>query len=135
MVGVMPICFGAWRIMDVGNTDYCRKLIIEENQVFDKRVLIMRKIDDNSVDAINSLAKVFSCPSRVRIVESLIDCPRTVTEITKITGLPQPATSNHIRIMVFANALKIHARMGKWTYYKLTSNCRGLFEFFKQIVR
>ena len=42
------------------------------------------------------LFRGFSDPSRLSILEALLDEPRTVGEIVRITGLSQPNVSSHL---------------------------------------
>jgi DNA-binding transcriptional ArsR family regulator len=60
----------------------------------------------------------FSQPSRLLILESLRDQPRTVTEICRTTGLSQPNVSNHLACLLGCRLVERESR-GRFAYYRL----------------
>ena len=71
--------------------------------------------------AIRSKAQLFSGfsePSRLLILETLRQAPRTVTEICRITGLSQPNTSNHLACLLGCRLVVREAR-GRHAFYRL----------------
>ena len=59
----------------------------------------------------------FADPSRLAILESLRDGPRTVGEIVEATGLSQPNTSNHLRCLRDCGVLHSE-KHGRYVYYE-----------------
>ena len=52
--------------------------------------------EKTTLSAKAKLFRGFSDPSRLSILEALLDEPRTVGEIVRITGLSQPNVSSHL---------------------------------------
>ena len=57
-------------------------------------------------------------PSRLMILDTLRDGPRTVTEICDATGLAQPNASNHLACLLGCR-LVARERRGRFAYYRL----------------
>ena len=58
-------------------------------------------------------------PSRLSILEALVEGPRSVCEITQSTGLSQPNTSNHLSCLLGCGLVTREQR-GRFAYYRLT---------------
>jgi DNA-binding transcriptional ArsR family regulator len=71
-----------------------------------------------SVAAVQRLFKVLGDESRLRILQTLADGERSVSEILEGTGLPQTLTSFHLRILREAGVL-VTDRRGPFIYYRL----------------
>ncbi len=52
--------------------------------------------EKTALSAKAKLFRGFGDPSRLSILEALLDAPKTVGEIVQITGLSQPNVSNHL---------------------------------------
>jgi DNA-binding transcriptional ArsR family regulator len=59
----------------------------------------------------------FSEPSRLRIMEALVDRPRSVSEIAEVTGLSQPNTSNHLACLLGCGLVEREQR-GRFAFYR-----------------
>jgi DNA-binding transcriptional ArsR family regulator len=71
-----------------------------------------------SVAAVQRLFKVLGDESRLRILQTLVDGERSVSEILERTGLPQTLASFHLRILREAGVLATERR-GPFIYYRL----------------
>jgi DNA-binding transcriptional ArsR family regulator len=71
-----------------------------------------------SVVAVQRLFKVLGDESRLRILQTLVDGERSVSEILERTGLAQTLTSFHLRILREAGVLATERR-GPFIYYRL----------------
>ena len=56
--------------------------------------------------------------NRYRILEALMKGPRTVGEIAKKVDLPQPAVSQHLKVLKSANLVE-DARQGQEVFYSV----------------
>jgi ArsR family transcriptional regulator len=56
--------------------------------------------------------------TRLRILESLIEGDRTVSELIDLLGIGQSLVSHHLRILRDAG-LVIDRREGRWVYYEI----------------
>ena len=74
-------------------------------------------MDDRIYD-LADLFKVFSDSTRIRILYSLIDNERSVTEISKLLNMNQSAISHQLRILKNSKLIK-NRRQGKIIYYSL----------------
>ncbi len=76
-----------------------------------------------------------SDPSRVLILELLLDGERNVSELMELTGMPQSRLSNHLaclRTCGFATT----RRDGKFIYYRvIDQRVRDLLDIARSIVR
>ncbi len=57
-------------------------------------------------------------PSRLRILEALVEGRRSVSEITEATGLSQSNTSNHLSCLLGCGLVAREQR-GRFVYYRL----------------
>lgn len=64
------------------------------------------------------LFRGFSDPSRLAILESLRDAPRSVTGIVEITGLTQPNVSNHLACLLDCGLVTREQR-GRFAIYRV----------------
>ncbi len=63
----------------------------------------------------------FSDPSRLKIMESLREVPRTVSEIVEITGLSQPNVSNHLGCLRECGLVRAE-KQGRYVSYRLSDD-------------
>ena len=64
------------------------------------------------------LFRGFSDPSRLAILESVRDTPRSVTQIVEITGLTQSNVSNHLACLLDCDLVNREQR-GRYAIYRL----------------
>ncbi|MEM4325720.1 MAG: metalloregulator ArsR/SmtB family transcription factor [Candidatus Pacearchaeota archaeon] len=67
---------------------------------------------------IEKFGKSIGSTSRYKIVESLLKGQKTVGELVKITGLSQPAVSQHLKTLK-NNNIVINERRGQEIFYTL----------------
>ncbi len=65
-----------------------------------------------------TIFNALSEPNRMRIVDLLLDGPLTVGEIADRLGLRQPQASKHLRILLEAGLVEVHADANR-RHYKL----------------
>lgn len=65
-----------------------------------------------------TIFNALSEPNRMRIVDLLLDGPLTVGEIAGRLGLRQPKASKHLRILLEAGLVEVHADANR-RHYKL----------------
>ncbi len=65
-----------------------------------------------------SLTRAISHPLRKKIIESLADAPRTVSEIMFLTGGSQPMVSSNLAILLSANVVESYP-LGRERIYRL----------------
>jgi len=58
-------------------------------------------------------------PSRLSILEALVEGPRSVSEISDFAGLSQPNTSNHLSCLLGCG-LVTREQQGRFVYYRIT---------------
>ena len=73
----------------------------------------------NAIALKAKLFRGFSDPSRLSILECLLDGPRNVSEIVAVTGLSQPNASNHLACLRDCG-LVTAAQEGRYVYYRLS---------------
>lgn len=87
-----------------------------------------------SLNLKSKLFRGFADSSRLSIVESLREGPRSVTEIVEITGLTQPNASNHLACLLDCGLVEREAR-GRYAYYRLADGrVRELLEIADAIM-
>lgn len=60
----------------------------------------------------------FADPSRLAILQSLVDGPQSVGDIVEATSLSQPNTSNHLSCLLDCG-LVTREKRGRYAYYQL----------------
>lgn len=75
--------------------------------------------EDQAASLKAKLFRGFSDASRLSILESLQDGPRTVTEIVDVTGLGQSNVSNHLGCLRDCG-LVTRQQQGRYVYYQLS---------------
>jgi ArsR family transcriptional regulator, cadmium/lead-responsive transcriptional repressor len=67
------------------------------------------------------LFRGFSDPSRLAILESLREGPRSVSEVVEVTGLSQPNVSNHLACLLDCG-LAAREQRGRFAFYGLADS-------------
>ena len=83
----------------------------ESNAVFDD-------IDEEELSELAELFKIFGDSTRIKILYSLFDRERNVTEICEVLGMNQPAISNQLKILKTSKLVRSR-RDGKSMVYSL----------------
>jgi ArsR family transcriptional regulator len=74
-----------------------------------------------------SFARALGDPTRWRIVRLVLDDALCVCELADILDMPQSSVSSHVQIIRKAGLLESE-RCEKWTYFRLSTQARGLVE-------
>ncbi len=73
-------------------------------------------------------------PTRLRMLELLIDGPMTVTELTRQLRIPQSNVSNHLACLRWCGFVASE-NSGKWTYYSVRNpEIRKIIELGRALV-
>jgi ArsR family transcriptional regulator len=76
-------------------------------------------MEPGAADALASLFKALSDPTRVAIVNRLACCDECcVCDLTSVFDLSQPTVSHHLRVLRDAGLVEAERR-GTWAYYRL----------------
>ena len=75
----------------------------------------------NAIALKAKLFRGFSDPSRLSILECLLDGSRNVSEIVAVTGLSQPNASNHLACLRDCG-LVTAVQEGRYVYYRLSDD-------------
>jgi DNA-binding transcriptional ArsR family regulator len=78
-----------------------------------------RLLSDSELDFVAKRFKILSEPSRLKILRSLFDCEKSVTDIIESTGLLQANVSKQLRILQ-DNGIVGCRPDGLMRYYRLT---------------
>ncbi len=62
---------------------------------------------------------VFGDPTRLRLLEALLDGERSVSELVKLVGAPQSRVSNHLACLKWCR-LAQSERRGRMVFYRVT---------------
>ncbi len=65
--------------------------------------------------------KILSEPIRLRILQTLQDCEKSVTELTKMVDSSQPNVSKHLKILQDAGIVKRY-QQGNTVYYSIADD-------------
>ena len=80
-----------------------------------------------------SFGKLFSDPTRLRIIKLLLTQPMCVCELMEVLRINQSCVSQHLTILKYHHLLKAH-RDGKWIVYeidpKVLEQCLKEIEYF-----
>lgn len=81
------------------------------------------------------LFKGFADSSRLSILETLLDSPKSVSEIVKETGLSQPNTSTHLSCLLEC-ALIQKTKKGREVFYEIsTKEVRTIIQGVENILK
>jgi len=76
-------------------------------------------MSDQGITRAAELFKALSSPSRLAILQLLIDAPSTVSALVAATGQSQPLVSQHLKNLRSANVVTVE-RVGREATYSLT---------------
>lgn len=90
---------------------------------------------DVSSDLAAKYFRALGDPTRLKIVELLMEGPLTVTQLTQQLRIPQSNVSNHVACLRWCGFVASE-NQGKWTYYSITnSKIRKVVELIRTLVR
>ena len=69
-------------------------------------------------DALARYFRVLGDPTRLRIVEALLDRERTVSELVALVGAPQSRVSNHLACLKWCRVARAERR-GRYVVYRI----------------
>jgi DNA-binding transcriptional ArsR family regulator len=73
-------------------------------------------------------------PTRLRILERILEQPMTVSDLVRELGCPQSNVSNHLACLRWCGFLEAESR-GKWTYYSVRDpKVRALIDLGRTLV-
>jgi len=73
----------------------------------------------SSIDLQAKLFRGFADPSRLSILEALLEQERTVSDLVQTTGLTQPNVSNHLSCLRDCGLVTLR-QQGRFAYYSLS---------------
>lgn len=87
----------------------------------------MSSMSEEEISRVSEFFKVFGDPTRVRVLECLIERPRTVHEIVDCVNVSQSAVSHQLSILRKSFIVKTE-RDGRFITYKLDDeHIKGIF--------
>jgi DNA-binding transcriptional ArsR family regulator len=93
-----------------------------------------REALDVSTDLAAKYFRALGDPTRLRIVELLMEGALTVTELTRHLRIPQSNVSNHIACLRWCGLVGSESQ-GKWTYYSVSNpKIRKIIELVRALV-
>ena len=75
----------------------------------------------SSIDLQAKLFRGFADPSRLSILEALLDQERTVSDLVQATGFTQPYVSNHLSCLRDCGLVTVR-QQGRFSYYSLSDD-------------
>ena len=75
----------------------------------------------SSIDLQAKLFRGFSDPSRLSILEALLEQERTVSDLVQATGFTQPNVSNHLSCLRDCGLVTVR-QQGRFSYYSLSDD-------------
>ena len=75
----------------------------------------------SSIDLQAKLFRGFSDPSRLSILEALLEQERTVSDLVETTGFTQPNVSNHLSCLRDCGLVAVR-QQGRFSYYSLSDD-------------
>jgi DNA-binding transcriptional ArsR family regulator len=73
----------------------------------------------SSIDLQAKLFRGFADPSRLSILEALLEQERTVSDLVQATGFTQPNVSNHLSCLRDCGLVTVR-QQGRYSYYSLS---------------
>ncbi len=99
----------------MANDMLCDVTLVHEDAV--QGVLAGRASEDD-VGALASVFQVLASPTRLRMVEALVDRELCVCDLAAVAGVSQSAISHHLRQMRDLHLVR-YRREGRMAYYRL----------------
>ena len=78
----------------------------------------------SSIDLQAKLFRGFADPSRLSILEALLEHERTVSDLVETTGFTQPNVSNHLSCLRDCGLVTVRQH-GRFAYYRLSDDRVG----------
>jgi DNA-binding transcriptional ArsR family regulator len=75
----------------------------------------------SSIDLQAKLFRGFADPSRLSILEALLEQERTVSDLVQATGFTQPNVSNHLSCLRDCGLVSVR-QQGRFSYYSLSDD-------------
>ena len=75
----------------------------------------------SSIDLQAKLFRGFADPSRLSILEALLDQERTVSDLVETTGFTQPNVSNHLSCLRDCGLVTVR-QQGRFSFYSLSDD-------------
>ena len=75
----------------------------------------------SSIELQAKLFRGFADPSRLSILEALLDQERTVSDLVETTGFTQPNVSNHLSCLRDCGLVTVR-QQGRFSYYSLSDD-------------
>ena len=75
----------------------------------------------SSIDLQAKLFRGFADPSRLSILEALLDQERTVSDLVETTGFTQPNVSNHLSCLRDCGLVAVR-QQGRFSFYSLSDD-------------
>ncbi|MFR1708525.1 MAG: ArsR/SmtB family transcription factor [Clostridium sp.] len=95
--------------------DVCMQACIHD-EVIDK--LKNKTLNDNTVEELSNLFKSMADPTRIKILNILLNTEACVCDIAALTNMTQSAISHQLRVLKLARIVKSR-KDGKVVYYSL----------------
>jgi DNA-binding transcriptional ArsR family regulator len=77
-------------------------------------------LEDPRLGKLRAAAAALGEPRRFQLLLHLIESPRTVLELTRLTGWPQSLVSHHLATLARAGLTEVH-RIGRFRRYQISS--------------
>ena len=78
-------------------------------------------LNDNKINSLSELFKIFSDPTRLKIINILLNEEKCVSDISNILNISQSAISHQLKILKTSKLVK-YTKKGKEVYYSLFDN-------------
>ena len=78
-------------------------------------------LNDNKINSLSELFKIFGDPTRLKIINILLNEEKCVNEISNILNISQSAISHQLKILKTSKLVK-YTKKGKEVYYSLFDN-------------
>lgn len=89
--------------------------------------------EPRETEALSRYFRVLGDPTRLRILEALLERERTVSELVQLVGAPQGRVSNHLACLKWCRVAESERR-GRNVIYQLTdSRMRGLLRDAREL--
>lgn len=75
-------------------------------------------LNDNKINSLSELFKIFGDPTRLKIINILLNEEKCVSDISNILNISQSAISHQLKILKTSKLVK-YTKKGKEVYYSL----------------
>ena len=93
-------------------------------------VMVTKNLSNEALELIANRFKILSEPIRLRILQTLQDGERSVTELTEAVETSQPNVSKHLKILQDAGVVKRN-QQGNTVYYSIADE--SIFTFCETV--